>query len=169
MMGTRTTTIARNIDASTYGGEASLVYAFATGWRAEASLASVRGVNETDGRPLAQQPPLEGRFGLSYATSTWTVGSLLRMVARQDRFAVNQGNIVGQDLGASAGFAVLSLNAGWRPTPRCQISVGVDNLFDKTYAEHLSRGGAMVAGFPPPSARVNEPGRSFWAKVDLRF
>jgi len=168
-MGTRTATIARNVDATTWGGEASLAWEFADGWRADFSLASVRGVNETDSRPLAQQPPLEGRIGLGYATPVWSVGSLVRLVARQDRVAVNQGNIVGQDLGETAGFAVVSLNAAWKPNDRCQLSVGVDNLLDKTYAEHLSRGGSTVAGFPAPTTRVNEPGRSFWAKLDVSF
>ncbi len=169
MMGTRNATVARNIDATTFGGEASVAYTFADGWRADASLAAVRGENETDSLPLAQQPPLEGRLGLSYTAGTWSVGSLLRLVAEQDRFALNQGNIVGQDLGPSDGFAVFSLNAAWRPAAHCQLSVGVDNLFDETYAEHLSRGGSAVAGFPPPTTRVNEPGRTFWAKLEVSF
>jgi iron complex outermembrane receptor protein len=45
----------------------------------------------------------------------------------------------------------------------------VDNLFDKAYAEHLSRAGAMVAGFPPPTTRVNEPGRNWWIACNLFY
>lgn len=165
----RTATISRNVDAATRGGEASLSYAFAPGWRADASLAAVRGENRTDDRALAQQPPLEARFGLSYSTPRWSVGSLARLAARQDRFARNQGSIVGQDLGPSPGFAVFSLNAGWQPAARVQLTAGVDNVFDKTYAEHLSRGGAMVAGFPPPTTRINEPGRTFWLKLQMKY
>jgi iron complex outermembrane receptor protein len=169
MMGTRSATIARNIDATTTGGELSLAYAPVCGWRAEGSLAYVRGTNNTDARPLAQQPPLEGRLGLSYSTCTWSIGSIARIVAAQHRYAINQGNIVGQDLGASDGFSLLSLNAAWKPAKWIQLTVGVDNLFDRTYAEHLSRGGAMIAGFPAPTTRVNEPGRSVWFKADLKW
>jgi iron complex outermembrane receptor protein len=97
------------------------------------------------------------------------VGGLARAVAGQERFALNQGNIVGQDLGSTSGFAVISLHAAWKPVERVQLTAGVDNLFDRTYAEHLSRGGAMVAGFPAPTMRVNEPGRAFWLKLDLRY
>ncbi len=169
MGNTRTTTIARNIDAHTLGGEAGIEWAIGNGWRADAAIAYVHGTNRTDDLPLAQQPPLEGRLGLAYSSRTWSVGSLARFVAKQDRVALRQGNIVGQDLGPTSGFAVFSLNASWKPTEHTRLTGGVDNLFDRTYAEHLSRGGAMVAGFPPPATRVNEPGRTFWVKLDLQY
>ena len=135
----------------------------------DASVSMVRGDNRTEARPLAQQPPIEGRLGLSYATQTWSVGSLVRSVARQNRFALNQGNIVGQDLGPSTGFTVISLNAAWKPSRHWQLTAGIDNALDHAYAEHLSRGGAQVSGFPAPTLRVNEPGRSLWAKLDCNW
>jgi iron complex outermembrane receptor protein len=113
-------------------------------------------------------PPLEVRTGLSYEDPRWSAGVLWRLAAAQDRYAVNQGNIVGQDLGPTGGFGVLSLNGAWRPHPSILVSAGVDNLFDKLYAEHLSRGGAMVSGFEQ-TTRVNEPGRTLWLKLAGRF
>ena len=169
MSGTRAATIVRNIDATTTGGELSVALSQSSGWNADASLSYVRAVNETDSRPLAQQPPLEGRLGVNYATCSWTIGGLARFVGAQHRYALNQGNIVGQDLGASDAFSVFSLNAAWKPSARIQLTVGVDNLLDREYAEHLSRGGSMVAGFPAPSTRVNEPGRALWFKADLKW
>ena len=113
-------------------------------------------------------PPLELRTGLNYADERWSAGVLRRVVAEQDRYALRQGNIVGQDLGRTGGFGVLSLNAGWKPTPAVLVSAGVDNLFDKVYGEHLSRGGAAVSGFEQ-TTRVNEPGRTLWLKVGASF
>jgi iron complex outermembrane receptor protein len=168
MMGSRLAVVTRNIDASTFGGEAALSWRFADHWKADASLAYVRGENDTDARPLAQLPPLEGRLALAYATTDWSAGGLVRLVAAQDRFAVNQGNIVGQDLGRSPGFAILSLNASRRFGQNYRLSAGVDNLFDKAYAEHISRAGSMVSGFVQ-TTRVNEPGRTLWLKLDSSF
>ena len=168
MMGMRASTISRNIDASAWGGEASLAYRFAEYWKIEGSLAYVQGHNCTDNQPLAQQPPLESRLAFGYATSAWSVGGLTRVVARQNRFTLNQGNIVGQDLGPAGGFSVYSLNGGWRITPYAQVTAGVDNLFNKTYAEFISRGGSDVPGFTTTS-RLFEPGRMFWAKLDLKY
>jgi iron complex outermembrane receptor protein len=121
-----------------------------------------------DAAPLAQMPPLEARLGLEFSRAAWSAGALLRAVAEQDRYVVNQGNIVGQDLGPTAGFTVLSLNGGWRPRTGVLLTAGVDNLFDRAYAEHLSRGGAMVSGYVQ-TTQVNEPGRTLWFKLNVAY
>jgi len=168
LKGMRTVTAVRNVDAESWGGEAGIGYRFAERWQADASLAYVHGRNRSDALPLAQQPPLEGRLSLSYAAPRWSVGGLARFVAEQNRVAAGQGTIAGQDLGRTAGFAVLSLNAGWRVTDRATLTAGVDNAFDKTYAEHLSRAGSAVNGYPT-TARINEPGRTLWTTLSVRF
>ena len=50
----RLATITRNVDASTWGGEADLGWRMTEHWRLEASLAYVHGENDTDALPLAQ-------------------------------------------------------------------------------------------------------------------
>lgn len=165
-MGTRTTTITRNIEAHSWGGEAELGYAINNNWTVDASLAYVRGENDTDDKSLAQLPPLETRFGVRYDDGTWSYGALWRVVAEQTHVSVNQGNIAGQDIGNSNGFGVFSLNAGWQVMPDLQLTAGIDNLFDKAYAEHISRSGDMVAGFDQLE-RVNEPGRTVWLKAQF--
>jgi len=167
-MGTRTTTVVRNVNATTWGGEASLSYALADIWKADAALAYVHGDNDTDGTALAQLPPLEGRLGLTYDNKVWTVGSLLRLVSEQTRFDANKGNIVGQDIGRTGGFGVFSVNGAYRVSKGTQITAGIDNLFDKSYAEHISRSGSAVTGFTT-TTRVNEMGRNLWLKANLKF
>ncbi|KXU34002.1 hypothetical protein AXK12_08175 [Cephaloticoccus capnophilus] len=166
--GMRTVTAVRNVDAESWGGEAGLGYTLAEQWHVDTSLAYVRGRNRSDAAALAQQPPLEGRLSVSYAAPRWSVGALARAVAAQNRVAVGQGTIAGQDLGRTPGFGVLSLNAGWRVTERATLTAGVDNVFDKTYAEHLSRAGAAVNGYPT-TARINEPGRTLWTTLRVSF
>ncbi|QDF97507.1 TonB-dependent copper receptor [Azoarcus sp. DD4] len=160
----------RNVDATVVGLEADSVWRFARNWRATGTLAWVRGENYTDDKPLAQQPPLEARLALEYDDGTFSYGGLLRMVADQHRVDVGSGNIVmnGQDIGRSPGFAVFSVNAGWRPRKGLLVTAGIDNLFDRTYAEHLSRTGVSLPGFVfPADTRINEPGRNLWLKARL--
>jgi iron complex outermembrane receptor protein len=168
MMGTRTAVVTRSIEASTWGAELSADWTIAEHWRLDTSLAYVRGENETDDRPLAQIPPLESRLGVTYSQRVWSAGALVRLVGSQDRVAVGQGNIVGQDIGPSDGFAVFSINASWRVQRALRLTAGVDNLFDELYAEHVSRAGGMLAGYPQ-TTRVNEPGRTLWARLDVAF
>ncbi len=161
-------TIARNVDATTYGAETGLGYQLADDWKLDGSLTYVHGNNDTDGTALGQIPPLEARLGLNYDNKVWSYGALWRGVAAQKRVAVNQGNIAGQDIAATGGFSVFSVNGGWHVSKTALISAGVDNLFNKTYAEHISRAGAMVSGFTQ-TTRVNELGRNVWIKANVDF
>ncbi|MBL8453558.1 MAG: TonB-dependent receptor, partial [Zoogloea sp.] len=159
-------TDALNIDATTYGLEGDMSYALGNFWKAWGTLAWVHGENDSSGKPLSQIPPLEGRLGAGYDDKTWNAGALLRMVQGQKRYDTGYGNVVGQDIGASASFAIVSLNAGYRPRKGVLFTAGVDNLFDRTYAEYISRSGAMVGGFTQ-TTRVNEPGRTLWLKANI--
>ncbi|MGN6928950.1 hypothetical protein ACTHTV_13860, partial [Neisseria sp. P0015.S010] len=65
------------------------------------------------------------------------------------------------------GFGVLSLNAGWKFSKYATLQGGVDNVFNKTYAEFVSRGGDPSAG--TQTMRVNEPGRTAWLRLQAKF
>jgi len=157
------------VDATTWGGELGVGTKLAGFLKVDASLAYTHGENDTDGKALAQIPPLEARLGLGYEADAWSAGLLVRGVERQDRYALNQGNIVGQDLGATAGFAIVSLNAGWKPAKGWLVTGGVDNLFNRAYAEHISKSTSAIPGYAVQSVRVNEPGRMLWLKASLTF
>lgn len=156
----------RNIDAQTHGVELTSSYALTNVIKFNSSIAYVKGKNDTDGLPLAQLPPLEGRLALAYDDKKYSYGALLRLVAPKDEVAVGQGNISGQDVAKSSGFGIFSLNAGYKPNKKTLIAAGVDNVFDKTYAEFISRAGANVAGYTQ-TTRVNEPGRTAWLKATI--
>ncbi|MGE8456971.1 MAG: TonB-dependent copper receptor, partial [Pseudomonas alloputida] len=169
MMG-MSTSQAQNIDARIMGGELGAAYQLTDNWKADATLAYAWGKNSSDGKALPQMPPLESRLGLTYSRDVWSVGALWRLVAAQNRIAENQGNVVGKDYDKSAGFGVFSLNGAYKVNNNLKLSAGVDNLFDKTYAEHLNLAGNAGFGYPATDPQpVNEPGRTFWTKVDFSF
>ncbi|WP_118792787.1 TonB-dependent copper receptor [Neisseria bergeri] len=163
-------TMARNIDATRFGGELEAKWQFAPNWSIASNLAYTYGKNRTDGKPLAQTPPLEWNNTLAFDNGKFSAGALWKLVAKQNRFSKGQGNIVGQDIGASAGFGVLSVNAGWKFNKYATLQAGVDNVFNKTYAEFVSRDGVAVdpaAGIK--TTRVNEPGRTAWLRLQAKF
>ncbi|UVL66395.1 TonB-dependent copper receptor [Pseudomonas sp. B21-031] len=169
MMG-MSTSQAQNIDARIMGGEVGAAYKLSENWKADATLAYAWGKNSSDGKALPQMPPLESRLGLTYSRDVWSVGALWRLVAAQNRIAENQGNVVGKDYEKSAGFGVFSLNGAYKVNNNLKLSAGVDNLFDNTYAEHLNLAGNAGFGYPATDPQpVNEPGRTFWTKVDFSF
>lgn len=159
---------ARNIDARRYGFEGDLSWRFAPEWTLSGSLAWVWAANLDENRPLGQTPPLDAKAALKWDNGKYAAGLTVRGVQRQDRVAPGQGNIVGTDIGATPGFGVVSLDGGLRLNKHAKLLVGVDNLFNKAYAESVSKGGAMVAGYER-TLQVNEPGRTVWGRVQLQF
>ncbi|MEE1869453.1 TonB-dependent copper receptor [Pseudomonas auratipiscis] len=161
---------AQNIDARIMGGELGAAYRLTSNWKADATLAYAWGKNSSDGTALPQMPPLESRLGLTYTRDDWSAGALWRVVAAQNRIEENYGNVVGKDYEKSAGFGVFSLNGSYKVSKHLKLSAGVDNLFDKAYAEHLNLAGNAGFGYPASDPQaINEPGRTLWTKVDLSF
>jgi iron complex outermembrane receptor protein len=158
----------RNVNARTTGVELGGSYRLTPALTAQATLAYSWAQNATDQRPLPQTPPLEAKLGLDYRQGAWSAGALWRLVAAQHRYAAGQGNVVGKDFGPSAGFGLLSVNAGYSVHRRLKLTAGIDNLFNKNYAEHLNLAGNAGFGLPG-GQRINEPGRTLWVRADLKY
>lgn len=167
MMGNSTR--ARNIDARIAGAEAGAEWHPAKAWKLGGTLAYAWGENRSDGEAMPQIPPLEARLSAAWEHERWSAGALLRAVARQGRVAVDAGNVVSRDIGPTAGFATFALNAAYRLNDHLRASAGIDNLFDRAYAEHLNLAGSADFGFPADPVRINEPGRTLWLKLDYQY
>ena len=159
---------ADNIEADTLGGEMGLEYLLTDRWKTDAGLAYARGQNRSERRPLPQIPPLEARFGLTYEQERWSTTALWRVVARQHRIALSEGNVAGKDYGDSSGFGVLSANIAFKFSKDIKLSSGIDNIFNKAYSEHLNLAGHKGFGYAA-NEPVNEPGRTVWAKLNVAF
>ena len=168
MMSHGKTAGAKNVDATIAGAEAGLGYQFSDHLQADVSAMYAWGKNTTDDKPLPQIAPLEGRVNLRYVQDRYTLGALWRVVAAQNRISKDQGNIVGYDLGKSSGFGTLSLNGTYHVSEGLDLSVGIDNVLDKTYNEHLNRAGSAGFGFAAEE-QFNNIGRNYWARISMKF
>ena len=159
---------ASNVDAVIAGAETGLSYQFNEQITADANLAYAWGKNTTDDITLPQIAPLEGRFNLRYVQDNYSLGAYLRTVAKQNRIAHHQGNIVGYDITPSKGFATLALNGTYRFNQAADISLGIDNVLNKTYAEHLNKAGSSGFGYASEQ-QFNNIGRNYWARMSIKF
>jgi iron complex outermembrane receptor protein len=159
---------ASNVNAVVMGGEAGASWDFAPHWSLEGSLNYAWGENRSDGQPLPQIPPLEGRLAVNYSREQWSTGLTWRMVASQHRVAPDKGNVTGRDSGPSAGFGVMSWYAGYAFTHNFEARVGIDNLFNHNYSEHLNLAGVSQFGYAS-TQRIPEPGRTWWLNMEYQF
>ncbi|AVL70321.1 TonB-dependent copper receptor [Oligella urethralis] len=157
---------ARNIRARRYGFEGDINYEFVANWHIGTSIAYTHGQNRSDKHALAQTPPLEANSYIGYDNGSVSANFLMRNVARQNRYAKGQGNIVGTDNGPSSGFTVFSANVSYQLTKNFSLSGGVDNIFNRTYREFINRSSADIADYNPiVGQQINEPGRQFWLRL----
>lgn len=158
----------RNVDATIAGAEAGIGYQFTDAIQADVSAMYAWGENTTDHTPLPQIAPLEARVNLRYIQENYTLGAYWRLVDGQNRISEHEGNIVGYDHKQSAGFGTLSLNGTYHVNESVDLSVGVDNVFDQTYTEHLNKMGSSGFGFASDE-QFNNIGRNYWARVSMKF
>ncbi|MGF2635122.1 TonB-dependent copper receptor [Acinetobacter johnsonii] len=159
---------AKNVDAVIAGAEAGIGYQFTDAIQADISTMYAWGEISDNNDPLPQIAPLEGRFNLRYVQDKYSLGLLWRAVAKQDRINLNKGSIVGYDIGESKGFSTLALNATYKVMNDVDFAVGIDNVLDKTYTEHLNKLGVGVDG-QVGTEQFNNTGRNYWARISMKF
>jgi outer membrane receptor protein involved in Fe transport len=74
-----------------------------------------------------------------------------------DRVALARGE------GATDGYVTGDLRFGWQATEQVLVRLGVENVGDKFYVDHLN------ARNPFNGIQVPEAGRVFYGKVSLAF
>ena len=156
-----------NVEARRAGMEALVTYRILPELLVSAEMAFVFAENRTQGTPLAQTPPVEGSVAIRYEGERFEMGAVTRLVAPQDRIHPDYGSRLGVDTTPSPGFVVLSADASFRPWSFVDVSVGIQNILNQNYYEHLSRVESPVPGFPNSGLKINEPGRNFWIRVSL--
>lgn len=116
----------------------------------KAAVSVVRGSNDELDEPLFQMPADEISVGWKgEITPAWTLDVNGRFVRRQNRVATvfSRGSE-----NATPGFATADIGATWRYSKSQSLRLGVKNLFDRKYHEHLAEG---LSG-----QEVDMPGRS---------
>jgi len=155
--------IYRNVSAEFYGTELETSVELGAGFQVSGSLAYTHANNTDDDRALPQIPPLEGTLELRFKKPKYELGTRLRLADNQDRIDL----ISGQDPRETPGFAALDMRGAIDLPAGVRLDIGMDNVFDKTYAYHVNR--ANVDPFNPDPIQVNEPGRFAWMRISYNF
>ena len=108
--------------------------------------------------PLPEIAPLDLRYKLQANFEKLFTSVNFRYVADQNRVSIEYGE------SQTPGFQLIDFNIGYKTSKNIQIQAGIQNLFDVTYAEHLSRN--TLAG---NSGILNARGRNIFVSTNIRF
>jgi len=121
-------------DALLTGAEVYLQILFSDRIHFETQLSHVHGSRrDTDSTSLPYMPPLRGNAAFTYDPGSWWLGSKIQWADSQNR--------VIEDESATDGYVLFGIEGGYRlhASGRHVISFRINNLFDTTYRDHLSR------------------------------
>ncbi|MDD9301388.1 MAG: TonB-dependent receptor [Desulfobacter sp.] len=117
------------------GGELDVQYRPFGLWQLYANIAYTRGTNETDNTDLSFIPPLNGLAGMGYNKNSPGLWGDINLT-----WAAHQNKVSSEET-RTPGWATVNLKAGYRfliGKTHHDLVLGIDNLLDKAYANHLS-------------------------------
>lgn len=171
---TKTSNIFENIDATIYGAEISGAYLASESLYVDYGMAYKKGQKDDplegqSDKDLAEINPLKANIGVGYDYDS-SLGAKLDMIAVSDWTAYDADNGE-QKLG---GFAVINVKVNKSFDNGLGLTLGVDNLLDKTYATaNTYRDLTLVAASADVAVDevmlLNDPGRYFYINASYKF
>jgi len=163
--------------ATLTGAEADFEYFLLPRLTPFARISYVDGRDRALPAPLPAIPPLDTVVGLRLHDAekgrTWGIELGARIVDDQSRAAwIRTGETISPLEEATPGFTVWNLRGYWNVKKNFNLIGGIDNLFDKTYQEHLDLrllGPNLNNAAVFPATRVLAPGFTAYAGFNWVF
>jgi len=157
-----------NIDATVYGAELSGSYYLTDALVLDGSASYKRGKKESSAsqpdRDLADMAPLRGSVALSYEYAN-------NSTARIEMQASDDWERIDSDSGEQklSGWSIYNAKIKHEIDKHAEISVGVNNIFDKTYAQNNTYVDLILLSSGGTTMLMNEPGRYFYTNLTFKF
>lgn len=132
MNGDATPLMFANTDAEMVGGDISAQWFLSSRLQADAVVSYVRGSRRDIDDHLYRMAPLNGRIGVSWTQDHYQLGAEVLMAAAQKRVSASNGETT------SPGWATVNLWGRVQINGGLSLDLGIENIFDKSWADHLS-------------------------------
>ena len=152
-----------NVDAEFYGFDLAWAWEIDERWQAQGNLGYVRGRRSDGSDNLYRIAPLSSFAELRYARERWHISLQSVAAARQDKVAAYN------DEQETAGWGVLHLRAGIRLTRSLGLDLGVENLGDTVYQDHLGGYNRVRDSDIPVGERLYGTGRNLYLRLDASW
>ena len=153
-----------NVDAELYGFDMDWNWLLTDHWSLSGVVNYVRGKrDDSSDDDLYRIAPPNATIRLGYSAANWSAQLENVLYAEQDDVSETSREK------ETDGYGIANLNAIWQATAQLQLALGVDNVFDKEYEEHL--GGYNRAANPDIAKGDRLPGygTNFYTRLVYEF
>ncbi|TNE56929.1 MAG: TonB-dependent receptor [Alphaproteobacteria bacterium] len=150
-----------NVNARLYGFDVDGGYDFAGPLRLDGVLSYVRGERRDIDDNLYRIAPPSLMLGLTWENERWSATLEARAVARQHEVSVTNSEA------RSPAYATASLYGDVEVKEGVRLSMGIENLFDTHYRDHLSGYNRNGYGDVPLGERLPGAGRGLFLRLSL--
>lgn len=152
-----------NVDAKFYGFDMAFGTTFGNYWSVDGIISYVRGERDDINDDLYRIAPLNGRVSLNYRRSNWW--GTAEAVAYDKQNKVSKTN----NETKTDSYALLNLTAGFSPARNLNFTLGVENVFNKEYEDHLSGINRVANSDVSVGKRVPGSGRGVFGNLSYQF
>lgn len=149
--------------ADLYGIDASFRYAFTEDFGLRGQLSYVRGVNRSNHDNLYRIAPLRGTLAFDGRVLGWKNTLELVLAAEQNKTAAYNGEP------ATSGYALLNYRLGRDFANGLGLELGVENITNERYADHLSGLNRVPGSDVGLGQRVPGAGRFVYVQMNVKF
>jgi iron complex outermembrane receptor protein len=152
-----------NVDAELYGFDLNGYYHISEQVELSTIISYVQGERRDIDDNLYRIAPLNGQINLQYNADDWMVKTSLVLAAKQNDVSSTNGEQ------KTSGYGVVNIDAQYFVNTDLAIRLGVDNILDKNYQNHLGGYNRVKGTETPVMSRLPSEGVSAWAEVTYSF
>lgn len=121
-----------NVDAEIWGGDVAWKIDLSDRVLVDGTLSYVRGRRTDLPDNLYRLAPPHASIGVTWQPGSWSLAAELVAYAQQDKVSAFNGEE------PTPGYALSNLMFNWEPGESVRVEARVDNLFDRTYQDHVA-------------------------------
>lgn len=152
-----------NTDAEIWGANLAFGTRLAGPLRLDGVASYVRGKRRDIADNLYRMSPANGRVALTWDMPRWSVSVEGQATARQNKVAASNNEA------RTGGHFLVNLSGHWLVREGLRLDLGVENLFDRYYEEHLAGYNRNASSIIGVGKRLPGTGRSAFARLRWAF
>ena len=153
-----------NTDAEIYGLDANWKANIDSQWSADGTVSYVRGKRTDTIDNLYRIAPTNARFSLHFnpqEATTYTLESIFYASQTQVASYANESQ--------TEGYEIVNLSASWTVNNQVTLRSGINNVFDRYYANHLNSVNRVAESDIAVGDTIPGMGRTFYLTTKIEF